>query len=63
LINQAVVALGLGGPCAKDLGSPFLCVARENLPALPCENVMRATCFVHICILTGTNTSVSNYPG
>jgi len=55
----SAVALSLGGPV------PFLCGACENLLAVEncCENVMRATCFVHISILTGTNISVANYPG
>jgi len=29
---MTVVALGLGGPCAKYLGGPFLYGARKNLP-------------------------------
>jgi len=58
-----VVALGLGGPCAKDLGGLSYAEHAKIFRSLRCENVVTATCFMCINILTGTGTSVPNYPG
>jgi len=56
-----VVALGLGGPVQKIWRALSYVEHSKIFRHLPCENVVTATCFVHISILTGT--SVSNYPG
>jgi len=51
----AVVALGLGGLC-KIFGGPLSYVEHAKIfPTLSCENVVTATCFVHISIPTGTS--------
>jgi len=56
---QSMVALGLGGGAwAKVLGVFFLWGARENLSAPSMHNVVTATCFLRISILTGAGTSM-----
>jgi len=59
-----VVALGLGGPVQKIWrGALSYAEHAKIIWPLSCENVVKATCFVRISILTGTGTSVPNCPG
>jgi len=41
---------------------PFLCGACENFPAHSLQKCFDSNIFVRISILTGTGTSVPNYP-
>jgi len=55
--------LRFGEPCAKDLGGLSYAKRAKIFWPLPCEIAVTAICFLHISILTGTGTSVPNYPG
>jgi len=59
----AVVALGLGGLC-KRFGGPFpMRNTRKSFGPFHAKIVVTAKYFVRITILTGTTTSIPNYPG
>jgi len=54
-LPHPVVVLGLKGPGAKDLGAFSDVEHAKIIWPLPCENVVKATCFVCISVLTDTS--------
>jgi len=49
------MALGLGGPVQNIWGGLSYVEHAKIFGPLPCENVVTATCFVCISILSGTS--------